>query len=147
MEFWYYGFGKKKSNIKSLEIKEINEKCNNYIHKNGFTKISPKYINENNDTELLENWYKIIKFYFTITASYDGKSIASSDCMDYIENEEEPSEECQHWIASTFQDFIDAEYINEEKNKIINQSYMDIKQKNWTMCKLYYSLFSSIIFG
>lgn len=117
-------------NNELLEIKEINEKCNNYIHKNGFTKISPKYINENNDTELLENWYKIIKFYFTITASYDGKSIASSDCMDYIENEEEPSEECQHWIASTFQDFIDAEYINEEKNKIINQSYMDIKQKN-----------------
>lgn len=108
-----------------IEIKKINEKCNNYIHKNGFTKISPKYIN--NDIELLENWYKLIKFYFAITASYDGKSIESTDYIDYIENGEEPPDGCQHWIAPIFQDFIDAEYTKEEKNKIINQSYMDIK--------------------
>ena len=108
-----------------IEIKKINEKCNNYIHKNGFSKISPKYIN--NDIELLENWYKLIKFYFAITASYDGKSIESTDYIDYIENGEEPPDGCQHWIAPNFQDFIDAEYTKEEKNKIINQSYMDIK--------------------
>ena len=91
-------------------LKKINEKCNNYIHKNGFTKISPKHIN--NDIELLENWYRLIKFYFAITASYDGKSIESTDYIDYIENGEEPPDGCQQWIAPIFQDFIDAEYLD-----------------------------------
>lgn len=58
---------------------------------------------------------------------YDGKSIESIDYIDYIENGEEPPDGCQYWIAQIFQDFIDAEYTKEEKNKIINQSYMDIK--------------------
>lgn len=110
-----------------IEINKINEKCNNYIHKNGFTKISPRYINENNDNELLENWFKIIKFYFTITILYDGKSMENSEYMDYLENGEEPPEDCQNWMAPIFQEFVDLEYNAAEKKEIINQSDINIK--------------------
>lgn len=109
------------------KLKEYNELCNAYIHKNGFTKISPRYINRVSGNQLLEIWYDVIKFYFTITAAYDGKSIESSDYMDYVEMGEEPPDGCQCWVAPIFQEFIDLEFTEDEKKKIQYESYMDIK--------------------
>lgn len=114
-------------NAELKRLKEYNDLCNSFIHKNGFIKISPRYINRLNNMDLLKVWYDIVKFYFTITAAYDGKSIESSDYIDFMDMGEEPPEECQFWIAPIFQEFIDCEFTNDEKNKIKNESYMDIK--------------------
>lgn len=114
-------------NAELKRLKEYNDLCNSFIHKNGFIKISPRYINRLNNIDLLEIWYDIVKFYFTITAAYDGKSIESSDYMDYMDMGEEPPEDCQFWVAPIFQEFIDFEFTKDEKNKIKNESYMDIK--------------------
>ena len=114
-------------NAELKRLKEYNDLCNSFIHKNGFIKISPRYINRLNNIDLLEIWYDIVKFYFTITAAYDGKSIESSDYMDYMDMGKEPPEDCQFCVASIFQEFIDCEFTKDEKNKIKNESYMDIK--------------------
>ena len=114
-------------NLELKRMKDYNDLCNGFIHKNGFTRISPRYINRINDNQLLEIWYDVVKFYFTITAAYDGKSIESSDYMDYIEMGEEPPCGCESWIAPIFQEFVDLEFTLEEKQKIQNESYMDIK--------------------
>lgn len=108
-------------------LKEYNDLCNNFIHKNGFTKISPRYINMENSSNLLEIWYVIVKFYFTITAAYDGKSIESSDYMDYMDMGEKLPDDCQLWVAPIFQEFIDYEFSKDEKSKLKNESYMNIK--------------------
>lgn len=116
-------FWKKDFNL----IKNINDDCNNYIHKNGFTKISPRLININNSTDFLGNWYIIIKFFFTIVTILDCKSISSSDNLDFIENSASLSNKFQNAIAPAFQKFIDSEYTNEEKMELKKECYMYIE--------------------
>lgn len=114
-------------NVELKRLKEYNDLCNGFIHKNGFVKISPRYIDKLNNVNLLDIWYDIIKFYFTITVAYDGKSIESSDYRDCMDMGEKPPEDCQFWVAPVFQEFIDLEFTDIEKSKLKNESYMDIK--------------------
>ena len=51
----------------------------------------------------------------------------NSEYMDYLENGEEPPEDCQNWMAPIFQEFVDLEYNAAEKKEIINQSDINIK--------------------
>lgn len=108
------------------EINKINNLCNSYIHKNGYSKIAPRNIRNNQEESLLNMWYKVIKFNFTIVACYDGKSISNSDYCDCLDIGIQPIKDSQYWVAPIFQKFIDMEYNSEEKEKLKKQSYMSI---------------------
>lgn len=132
---WDYNFKKivnETTSLKALssiffDLKKYKDICNNYIHKNGFNKISPRLVNKNNNIDLLEVWYKVIKCYFTIIATHDGTKILSSDYYDSFEHGDYPSSFHMNSIAPIFQNFIDSEYTEEEKNKIKNLSNINIE--------------------
>lgn len=112
-------------NKELININRINNICNRIIHKNGFTKISPRYIMQHSIT--LDDIFEVSKFFFTLIVCYDGKGISSSDYIDYLDMGLTPPEGSQIWVASIYQDFIDKEYSKTEKEKLIEQSYMEIR--------------------
>lgn len=111
--------------VELKKIYDINEECNNIIHKNGYSRINPKYGVANKIK--LDDIFMIVKFFFTLIICYDGKEISSSDYLDYLEAGATPPDGCQYWIAPIYQNFINKEYSEEEKNKLIANSYMDIR--------------------
>ena len=110
------------------EIEDINDLCNNYIHKNGLTKISPKYHRFNQEKiDWLDIWFKIIKIYFIIIATQDGRCLSSSDYVDYLDMGMDPPENSQYWVASIFYEFLKNEFSPEQIEKIVNpQKIKDI---------------------
>lgn len=131
-----WGFSTKEiiNNNKSLKIwgeelkniEALNNQCNSYIHKNGLEKISPHYINRSPTNIRLNDIFLCIKFFFTLITCYDGKVLASSDYVDYLDMGEEPPIGSQCWIAPICQDFITEEYTKEEIEKLKSLTYMDI---------------------
>jgi hypothetical protein len=108
-------------------IEKLNKQCNSYIHKNGLDKISPHYINRSSPTNIkLNDIFLCAKFFFTLIACYDGKVLASSDYIDYLDMGEEPPFDSQYWIAPICQDFIYEEYTKADIEKLKSLTYMDI---------------------
>lgn len=105
------------------DLINIERKCNNYVHKNGLDKIFP---NVNIDGFSIDDVFKVIKFFFTMVISFDGKSICSSNYTDYLDMGMKPIKDSQYWIASIFEDFINSEYTKEEIKKIKKYTYMKI---------------------
>lgn len=132
---WDYDFLKlikcndlfKSLTVKFKKILEYNNICNNYIHKNGFSKFSPNVYNSASNINLLDAWYDTIKIFLIIVACFDGKSIASKDFIDYMDTGLETPVDCQYHIAQVFQDFINTELSKEEIKIIKEQSYMIIE--------------------
>lgn len=108
-------------------IEEYNNICNDYIHKNGFSKFAPNIYNKVVGINLLDAWYDTIKIYFILIVCLDGKSIASTDYGDYLLMDLEPLPDSQYSIASIFQDFISSEFDNDTITKMKEQSYMIIE--------------------
>lgn len=109
-----------------LRILKINDVCDKYIHKNGLEKIITRLVNENKNSICLEDFFLVIKFFFTLIACYEGKEISSDDYISYLDNDEEPPEGSQYWVANIYREFIESEYTKEEIEKLRNCSYMDI---------------------
>ena len=108
------------------ELDKINTMCNDWIHKNGYSKINIKYFREIDKEDLKNKMYYILKVFFMIVCCYDGESISSSDYSDCIDNDEEPPYGSESWIAPVFQKFIDNVYTKEEKNVLQENCYMEI---------------------
>lgn len=108
--------------LKKLE--ETNNICNSHIHKNGYSKLNVKFKSE---IDFLEEYFYVIKFYFTLVVCYSGMNIHSSDYTDYLDFGEEPPDGCQIWVAPIFKKFINEEYSLSEKEKLVDQSYMEIE--------------------
>lgn len=107
-------------------IEKLNIQCNSYIHKNGLDKISPYYINHSSTNIKLDDIFLCVKFFFTLIACYDGKVLASSDYIDYLDMNEEPPIDSQYWIAPICQNFINEEYTKADIDKLKSLTYMDI---------------------
>ena len=131
-----WGFSTKEiiNNNKSLKIwseelkniEALNNQCNSYIHKNGLEKISTHYINASSTNIQLKDIFLCVKFFFTLITCYDGKVLASSDYVDYLDVGEEPPIGSQCWIAPICQEFTTEEYTKEEIEKLKSLTYMDI---------------------
>lgn len=109
------------------KIERLNNQCNSYIHKNGLDKISPYHIGSSPTNIKLDDIFLCAKFFFTLITCYDGKVLASSDYIDYLDMGEEPPIGSQCWIASICQDFITEEYTKVEIEKLKSLTYMDIE--------------------
>lgn len=109
-----------------LEIEKINNECNDYIHKNGYDKMNVKYLKTKNIEYMKEQMIFVIKVFFMVVVCCDGKSITSSDYVDCLDNDIEPIKDSQYWVAPIFQNFIDKMLTKEEKQNIIDNSYMEI---------------------
>lgn len=109
------------------ELDKINKMCNDWVHKNGYEKINVRYFRNIDKNDLKDKMFYILKVYFAVVCCYDDKSISASDYFDSLECNEEPPCGSESWIAPVFQNFIDKAYTEDEKSKIVKNSYMEIK--------------------
>lgn len=104
-------------------IKKINDRCNSYIHKNGFEKIIP---NLNKYEFSLNDVYYVIKFFFTLIVSLDGKSLSAPNYMFDLYMGIELAYNSQYEITQFYATFINEEYTIEKIKKLKSLSYMNI---------------------
>lgn len=107
-------------------IEKITKICNNSIHKNGYKTMKMLFLKNVNETKLLAYMFYILKLFFSIFVSFDGKNISTSDYIDFLNIGETPIENCQHWIAPIYKKFIKSEFSGDEINKIRKNTYMEI---------------------
>lgn len=125
-------FEKIKSNNPILNIydkefekaQKINEICNNYIHKNGYSKMETRFLKSIDETKLLDDMFFLLKLYISIIISFDGKNISSTDYIDYLEMGANPPKNSQYWVAPIYKDFINTEFSKEEIKKLKENTYM-----------------------
>lgn len=93
---------------------KLRRKHNNYIHNNRRKFLADNMISFHEDRKakfLLESIHKDVTFitsYFLIVLIFIKPDyISSFDCISFLENEIELSADCQYWVASTVQCYLD----------------------------------------
>lgn len=81
------------------KVEKIGKMCNNYINKNGYKRMEMKHVKNIDENKLLEYMHYLLKLYFSLVVSFDGKNSSSSDYMDYLEIGCNPPENYQHLVA------------------------------------------------
>ena len=125
----------KKTKIFS-DLFKLHDRLNDYSHSNGIsyiTRYNPillekesiftlKYMNIEID--------KVFAYLFTIVFYISPHYLSSPDYQDYMEMEMTPPEDCQYWISSYFNEFINKKIckVNPKlKEFLIDNTYMNIK--------------------
>lgn len=108
------------------QIEKIGQMCNDYIHKNGYRTMQMLFLRNVNENKLLDYMLYILKTYFSLIVSFDGKNISSSDYIDYLDLGANPPENSQYWVAPIYEDFIKSEFSEEEIDKMKRNTYMFI---------------------
>lgn len=94
--------------------KDLSRKQNNYTHNNGRSFLNDNLISFHESKKakfLLENVYKDITFitsyFLVILILIKPDYISSLDCISYLDEGITPPEDCQYWVASIVQDYLD----------------------------------------
>lgn len=108
--------------------KEEDRKLNNYVHTNGMRYLTDNYVykpkKEQRDKELIKTLQNITDIFLSLLAVIDSVKMHSSDYLDAMEMDMQPTEGSQYWVCPCI-----VEYMNDRfDKKLLN--YIQENEKN-----------------